>query len=169
MDFLSPHLGTAFWALVIFLVSFSILRKYAWKPILEALRHREHAINMSLQSAKQAREEQGKLISDNEKIITATLKQKEKILAEASSTKAEIIEQARIEAKTEATKIIEQARRQIAHEKEQAENEIKKQLLNLAISVSEKAVTTELNNEEFNKALINELAKETNIAMSKSA
>ncbi|MFV0345946.1 MAG: F0F1 ATP synthase subunit B [Bacteroidales bacterium] len=168
MDFLTPHLGTAFWALVIFLVSFAILKKYAWKPILEALRHREHAINMSLQSAKHAREEHEKLMNDNEKIITATLKQKEKILAEANATKAEIIERSRVEAKTEAEKIIEQARRQISHERELAENEIKEQLLNLAITVSEKAVTTELNNAEFNSALITELTKEADIAISKS-
>ena len=39
--FLSPELGLIFWQLVIFLLVLFLLAKFAWKPILLALKERE--------------------------------------------------------------------------------------------------------------------------------
>ena len=37
MDLLTPELGLFVWTLIAFLAVFFILKKFAWKPILDAL------------------------------------------------------------------------------------------------------------------------------------
>ena len=52
MDLLTPELGLFVWTLVAFLAVFFILRKFAWKPILNALSERETGIADSIASAE---------------------------------------------------------------------------------------------------------------------
>ena len=51
MELLTPGLGLFFWTLVVFLLVFFILKKFAWKPILDALRDREESIDNALMTA----------------------------------------------------------------------------------------------------------------------
>ena len=57
MDLLSPNTGTIFWMLIAFSIVFFILKKFAWKPILNAIKAREDSIEEALQSADRAKEE----------------------------------------------------------------------------------------------------------------
>src|SRR5207244_7753840 len=45
------------WTLIVFLLLLFILSKYAWKPMLEALRTREENIRLAAEEAKHARAE----------------------------------------------------------------------------------------------------------------
>src|SRR5215469_16747811 len=49
------------WTLVIFLVLLFVLGKFAWKPMMQGLEHRERAIHSALHEAQQARDEAAKL------------------------------------------------------------------------------------------------------------
>lgn len=59
--------GLFFWQLLLFLLLLFILRRFAWKPILNAVNEREKTIEDSLNQAKKAREEMANLKSENEK------------------------------------------------------------------------------------------------------
>jgi F-type H+-transporting ATPase subunit b len=48
MGLVTPNPGTIFWMLIIFGITLFILRKFAWKPILNALKEREESITNSL-------------------------------------------------------------------------------------------------------------------------
>ena len=61
--------GLFFWQLLIFVGLILILKKFAWKPILDALNERENSIKESLESAQKAKDEFSKIKSDNEKIL----------------------------------------------------------------------------------------------------
>jgi F-type H+-transporting ATPase subunit b len=63
----SPALGLVFWTTIIFIMFFLILKKFAWKPILNAVKARDEMIKGSLASAEKARKDMLKLQSDNEK------------------------------------------------------------------------------------------------------
>jgi F-type H+-transporting ATPase subunit b len=41
MDLITPEFGLVFWTLITFLVLLFILRKFAWNPILGAVRERK--------------------------------------------------------------------------------------------------------------------------------
>ena len=66
-------IGLFFWQTVIFVILIFLLKKYAWKPILDAVNDREEGIKNALLSAEKAKEEMVSLQSDNE----ATLKKQE--------------------------------------------------------------------------------------------
>ncbi len=57
----TPAVGTLFWSVVIFSIFFFLLAKFAWKPILNAVKARDEMIRGSLESAEKAKEEMLKL------------------------------------------------------------------------------------------------------------
>jgi len=57
----TPAVGTLFWSVLIFVLFFLILTKFAWKPILSAVNARDEMIKGSLESAAKAREDMLKL------------------------------------------------------------------------------------------------------------
>jgi F-type H+-transporting ATPase subunit b len=76
MGFVTPDFGTLFWMTIIFGILLIILKKFAWKPILTALKDRETSIANALSSADKAREEVKDLKADHEKIIAQAKKRK---------------------------------------------------------------------------------------------
>lgn len=144
MGLVTPNPGTIFWMLIIFGIVLFILRKFAWKPILNALSEREESIATALNSAESARKEVEGLKADNDKIIAEAKKEKDIILKEAKEMKEQIVAEAKNQASLEAQKSIEQARQQIQSEKNAAIGEIKKQIAELSISIAEKVIKKEL-------------------------
>jgi len=144
MGLVTPNPGTIFWMLITFGIVLFILRKFAWKPILNALREREESIATALNSAEIARKEVAGLKEDNEKIIAEARKEKDIILKEARDIKDKIVAEAKEKANLEGQKSIEQARLQIEAEKTAAISEIKKQVAELSISIAEKVIKKEL-------------------------
>ena len=83
MELLTPGTGLLFWQVIIFLSTFFILSKYAWKPIMSSLKEREKFIEDSLDSAKKAEEELINIQSKNEELVMDARKEREKILSDA--------------------------------------------------------------------------------------
>ena len=59
MDLLTPSIGLIFWTAIVFIILLVILRAYAWKPILNAVKEREKSIEDSLNAAKKSRRTHG--------------------------------------------------------------------------------------------------------------
>ena len=59
-------IGLFFWQTIIFVALILLLKKFAWKPILDSVNEREQGIKDALLSAEKAREEMASLQSDNE-------------------------------------------------------------------------------------------------------
>ena len=68
---------------VIFLVLIFVLRKFAWKPIMDAVNEREVIIVDSLNQAKLAKQEVQNLKAENEVIIREAKVERDNILKEA--------------------------------------------------------------------------------------
>ena len=146
MGLVMPNPGTIFWMLVIFGIVVFILKKFAWKPILNALKEREESIANALDSAEEAKREVAGLKADNEKIIAEARREKDLILREAKELKDKIVVEAKEKAAAEAQKTIEHASLQIEAEKTAAINEIKKQVAELSVNIAEKIIQKELSN-----------------------
>lgn len=144
MDLLYPHTGTIIWMSIAFFAVFFILKKFAWKPILNALKAREDSIEEALLSAERARDEMQKLQANNEKIIAEAKVERDKLIKEARSLKDEIIEEAKKKAVEESDKIIAQAKENIKSEKAAALKEIKEQIADFSIHISEKIIQEKL-------------------------
>lgn len=144
MPLVMPEAGTIFWMLIIFGIVLFILKKFAWKPILNALKEREESITNALNSAEEAKKEVAGLKADNEKIIAEARREKETILKEAKELKEKIVAEAKEKAAQEAQKTIDQARQQIVAEKTAAIAAIKKQVAELSVMIAEKVIKKEL-------------------------
>jgi F-type H+-transporting ATPase subunit b len=144
MDLLIPETGTIFWSLIGFSLTFYILARFAWKPLLKALKERDNSIAQALQAAETAKKEVTQLHTASEKILAEAKAERDKILQEAREFKESLISDSRELAKKEGRKMIEEAREAIKNERAAAIQEIKKQVAELSVSISEKILLQEL-------------------------
>ena len=163
MELITPGLGLVFWMVLSFSVILFILKKFAWKPILKALKERENTIDTALKSADKAREEMEHLKADNEKIIKEAKNVRDNLLKEARQVKDKIISEAKQKANSEANIIIADAKRQIENEKEAALDEIKNQIAGFSVEIAEKILKKKLEKTKDQNDLINELIDEIKI------
>lgn len=146
-----------FWICITFAILFLILRKFAWNPILSALKEREDGINNALLAADEAKKEVANLKADNEKLLNEARAERDIILKEAREIKEKIISEAKNQAEQEGLKIINQAKQVIENEKKVAINEIKTQIATLSLDIARKAVKTELSEKNNQEKLIESL------------
>ena len=90
MQLTSPE-SLIFWTTLIFIIFFILLRKFAWKPILGAVKSREDSINTALQSAEAARREMQDLTATNERILQEARMERDAMLKEARETREKMI------------------------------------------------------------------------------
>ena len=163
MELLTPGIGLIFWQTVIFLTLLFILTKFAWKPILNALRIREESIEEALSSAHKAKEEIENLKSDNAKLLEEARHERERILKEARETANDFKEQAKNEATEMADKIVKDAKASIESEKMAAMADVKNKVAELSLEVAEKVLRKQLDNEKEQKKLIGEYLKDVKL------
>ena len=157
MDLITPEIGLLFWQTIVFLVLILILAKFAWKPILGAVKEREDSINNALSSAEEARKEMQNLKADNEQLRKEARAERDAILKEARELKEKVLASATEEAQTKADMIVTQAKESIEMEKKAAMAEIKSQVANLSIEIAEKVIRKELSSKEKQHQMINEM------------
>src|SRR5450631_713529 len=163
MDLLTPQLGLLVWNILAFLILFLILKKFAWKPILKSLKERETGIADSLATAEKVRAEMAQLKNENEALLAKAREERALLLKEARDTKDKIINEAKEQAKLEAGKIITDARIAIEQQKMAAITEVKNQIGNLVVEVSEKILRRQLENKSEQESYIKQLAKEVKL------
>lgn len=159
---LVPQFGLFFWSLVVFLIFFFIMRKFAWGPIMNGLKEREDSITQSLQQAEKARADMANLQSENEKLLWEARQEREKMLKEAAQQRDQIIATARESAAAAGAKEMEKAKTQIEAEKNAAVAFIKNEAGILAVKMAEKILRKELGSAEEKSALANKLISELN-------
>jgi F-type H+-transporting ATPase subunit b len=160
MELVRPDVGTIFWMLLMFIIVLVILKKFAWKPILNALDKREKSIEESLRSADRARKEMEQLKADNEKIIAQARVERDGMLKETKQLSEKILKEAREKAGVETKRLIETAREQIENEKALAVTEIRNQVAELSVDIAEKILREKLRDGKQQKELIDKLLKD---------
>ena len=155
--------GLFFWQLFIFIGLVLLLRKFAWKPILDSVNERETSIKDAMNAAEEAKKEMASIQEDNQKVLKEARAERESLLKEARSSGAEIVAQAKTEAKAEADKIIAQAQESIQNEKRVALNELKNQVAQISLNIAEKVIDSELDNKDKQSKLVNQLIKDASL------
>ncbi|MBL6649495.1 MAG: F0F1 ATP synthase subunit B [Flavobacteriaceae bacterium] len=156
-------IGLFFWQTVIFVLLIFLLKKYAWKPILDAVNEREEGIKNALLSAEKAKEEMVSLKSDNEATLKKARAERDLLLKEAREMKQQLIDDAKDKAKSEANKIINQAQEAIQNEKNAAISDLKNQLASLSVEIAEKVLKEKLSDDKTQMDLVKNLVKEVTL------
>ena len=157
MDLVTPGIGLIFWTTLVFLIVLLLLRAFAWKPLLNAVKAREDTIKGALNAAEKARAEMLKLQAGNEKILQEARTEKEAIIKEAREIREMIISEAREKTNEETLKMIEAARIKIENQKLEAVGQIKEQIAILSLEIAEQILKERLSSDKEQKELINRL------------
>lgn len=156
MNFTSPE-SIVFWTTLIFVVFFLLMRKFAWKPILGAVKGREDSINNALLAAENAKKEMQNLKSDNEKLLAEARAERDLMIKEAREIKEKMIADAKSEAQAQGEKMIEAAKASIESEKNAAMAELKNQVSSLSLEIAETLLKEELSNKEAQTKLVEKM------------
>jgi|TARA_B110000914_G_scaffold209730_1_gene208313 F-type H+-transporting ATPase subunit b len=150
--------GLFVWTIVTFLLLVFVLAKFAWKPLLKMLQDREDMVRSSLEDAEKAKSELERLNEESEAIMAKARSEAQSILADGKAAAEKVKDDIIAKSKEQANKIREDAGNQIQVEKDKAISEIKKEVVNLTLSVAEKLIQKNLSDAD-NKSLIEESLK----------
>jgi F-type H+-transporting ATPase subunit b len=124
---LSFKADLALWSLVTFLVFIWVLRRFAWRPLIEGLDRRESRMRRDLADAEAARVKAQQLLAEHEEKLAKVHDEVREIVAEARRD----AEQTKNEILTHAQREAEAARQRAVEDIEQARDDALQELFNV--------------------------------------
>lgn len=155
--------GLFFINAIVLLILIFLMKKFAWKSIIDSLVDREEGIQNALDEADKAREEMKNLQANNEQLLKEARAERDTMLKEAREMKEKMLVEAKEEAKEEATKMIQNAKATIEQEKQVAVADLKKQVAGISIQIAEKVVKKELASPNDQAQLVEGLLEEVTL------
>jgi F-type H+-transporting ATPase subunit b len=135
---LKPDMGLMIFTIVTFLLLVAMLKKFAWKPILEALEGRETKIRSDVERAEKANADAEALRQQYQAQLVEAQKNIQSMVAQAKADgerlRADLVGQA----KAEAESALEKGRRDLSNETERLRGELRKEVASLSVNIAEK-------------------------------
>ena len=153
MDILSPDVIMVILTWVTFFVLLFILKKFAWKPILEGLQKREDYIRQSLEDADKAKAQLAEVESAKSKILNDAKLLGSQIIDEARKTAMNLAHEVEAKARQNVQEIVKSAETQIEGERRQVREVLKKESVQIAIELAGK-ILKENTDIEKNRRLV---------------
>jgi len=152
---MSLQINLMFWTLIIFLLLFWILKKYAFPAILSSVEAREKALEEAIESAKRDRDEAARLLAEHKAQIEGARDDAQQLIAEARSVaekmRADVLEKTR----QEQQEMLERARRDLQAERDKAVAQLRREAVDLAIAGAGKVIEENLDTDK-NRKLVEE-------------
>jgi F-type H+-transporting ATPase subunit b len=148
MDLLSPDSGTIFWTVLTFVLLLAILKKFAWKPMLQSLEERENKINQAVNKAVQDQAAAAKLIAEQTAMLETARRESAKIIAESQQSSEKFRKEAIDQSRLEADRILERAKLEIDLSKKAAIADVRQHTIDLALAIAEKFLGENLSREQ---------------------
>lgn len=144
VDLLSPSGGLMFWTLLIFIVLFFILSRFAFKPITAAVDARERALEEAIESARRDREEAAAVLAEHKRNLDAARSEAQQFIADGRATAEKLRQDLLAETREQQQEMLERARHEIDAEKVKAVAEMRREAVDLAIAAAGKVVSKNL-------------------------
>lgn len=133
--------------------------KYVWPPIIQAMRDRQQKISDGLISAERALKEQELAKNKAVQLLKEAKQQASEIVNQAHKRASEIVEQSKNEAFAEGNRQILAAKAEIEQEISRAHDQLRSQVISLAISGASKIIKREVD-DAVNAAMLDDLIKQ---------
>jgi F-type H+-transporting ATPase subunit b len=143
--------GLMIWTLVVFLLLFLVLKRFAWPALLGAVEAREKRLEEQLAEAERNRAESARLLEEHKKLLLDTRTQASAILADARATAEKERALAMEKTKQEQEDLLERARREINAERERAIVELRREAVDLSLAAASKLIGERLSGESDRK------------------
>ena len=149
----SPSLGLMIWTLLAFGITLYLLNKLAFPRIAEALDRRRVAIEESIQSAQQAKQEADELLEEYRARLREAREQAEDIMARARKAAENLADETKMQASQQREELLAAARRDIEHETRRALDELRKEVADLTVMATEKITRRSLTEEDHRRLI----------------
>jgi len=153
MELVRLEWGLIFWTIITFLVLLFVLKKLAWKPILNMLEEREKNIQSSLDDAEKARDEAKMLLEENNRMLKKARETSAQIIEKSKEQSEKVGREIQAKAQEESTRMIERAREEINREKKTAMNELRRETVDLGLAMAEKLIQGTIDKDVHNKLI----------------
>jgi len=147
------------WQLVNFLILLFILKKFAYKPMLNMLDERKKSIEDAINNAETAKNEAEKLRKEYESRLAEAKQEAQEVIAKATKLGEEMKKEIITNAQNEANKAIQRAQEEIAIEKDQAIAALRDEVATLAVMAAGKVLGKTISVEDHKK-LVNDFVAE---------
>ena len=145
---------------LIFIIVFIILGKFAFPFITKAIAKREEHIADSIRKADEVNAQLESIKEERKAILVAAKEEQNNILKEVNVLKEKLIQEAKDQAKLAATKMIEDAKVSILQEKEKALKGIKNQVALISIDIAGKVLRKSLDKDKAQLDYVNTLLED---------
>ncbi|KUO60836.1 ATP F0F1 synthase subunit B [bacterium BRH_c32] len=140
--------GLILWTIITFILLMVILKKAAWKPILNSLSERELFIKDSLEKAEKARLDAEKLIQDNKSAMVKAEQEAQLLIEQTREYSEKLKSQMLDESKAQSAKMIDDAKAEIERKNQEAFVKLKNQVAEIAVDAAEKIIRSNLDKEK---------------------
>lgn len=138
-----------------FIILVLVLKHFLWDKIKAIIEEREDYIEEKLNQAEEESQKARLYLIENERILSNSRKEGKKIIENKKEKANRVYNDIIEDANKEARSIMDRAKLEISREKEKAQYEIKKQVVDLAIDLSAKAIEEKVG-ETKQRELIND-------------
>ncbi len=145
---LTPSVTLLIWTVVIFLVFFFVLRRYAFGPIAEGLEKRRRAVQDNIEAAEHARDEAQRLLEEYRAKLAEARQESNAILDRARRTGDEDRRRASEEIAAERDRAVGEVQRAIQAETRQSIDRIRREVAELTLLATEKVLARKLDEGE---------------------
>jgi len=159
IQILNPMTSTIFWSIVVFVIVIIVLWKFVLKPINNMISKRQEEIREKIDNADRQSTEAQKYLEEQKKNIDLSRIEAKKIIDESKDIARKIKEEIEAKAGDKSRVMIEEALAEIRSEKKRSINEVKNEIVEIALAASRKIVSRNLSGEDHKK-LIEDSLKE---------
>jgi F-type H+-transporting ATPase subunit b len=145
--------------LIAFALFIAIFWKFALGPITRMLDERQERIRESMEAAERMEQELAATQARNEEILAEARRDAQEVLSTARENSEQILNRAREQSQQQADQMIAKAEATIAAERQQAWNELREEVADLAITAATKIVRQELDREKHAQLIRETLAE----------
>jgi F-type H+-transporting ATPase subunit b len=145
---ITPNVGLMIWVLVVFVVSFLILRRFVFPAIGQALDRRAASINAEIDAADELRKEADQMLADYRERLNEARGQADEIVSRAMRAADVHEREARATADAKREEMLEQTRRDIQAETRKAIQDLRREVADLTVLATERVTRKVLTPED---------------------
>lgn len=149
----NPALGNTIVTLISFVILMLIIRKYAWRPMMNVLIQRETQIKDELAKATSELEESEQANKEAQIALREARAEATQIILQAKKQSLQIQDTMLKEAKEEVNQMRTAAQKDIELERRRMLNEIKAELTDISIEIAEKILRREIKSEDYHRLI----------------
>lgn len=150
---------TVVMTIVNFIILYIILRHFFFKPVDNVLTNRQQEIDSRIKNAYENEKKSKDLVTKHEALLRGSKEEGKNIVENYKNRAEQVSENVLDEARKEAQLILDRAKNEADREREKAQDDIKNQVVDLAILVSSKALEGSIDEKQHRKLIKDFIAK----------